>query len=75
MNLDEQLYRLPLVGWIIKRLYSYFKKNTAITDFMHVAVGLGVGLLIAGEKFVFWGVIALIIGMLGHVYAFFKGEK
>ena len=75
MSLDEQLYRLPLIGWIVKRLYSYFKKNTAITDFMHVAAGLGMGLLIAGGKLVFWGILALTIGILGHIYAFIRGEK
>ncbi|MDA2936613.1 hypothetical protein MYX06_05345 [Patescibacteria group bacterium AH-259-L05] len=75
MSLDEQLYRLPLIGWIIKRLYSYFKKNTAITDLMHVAAGLGIGFLIVGGTLTLWGIFALAIGVLGHVYAFIKGEK
>lgn len=74
MNLDEQLYRLPLIGRAVKRLYSYFKKNTAITDFIHVVLGLGLGLIIAGGTFIVWGVIALTIGALGHIYAFIRGK-
>jgi hypothetical protein len=50
MNIDEQFYKLPFIGGIIRRLYSYFRKHTAITDFIHIALGLGLGLLFAGEK-------------------------
>ena len=74
MNLDEQLYRLPLVGCVIKRLHTYFKNNTLITDLIHVSLGLGVGLVIAGEELFVWGVVALTANFLGHVYAFIKGS-
>ena len=73
MNLDEQLYRMPLIGWAVKRLYAYFKRNTFITDLMHITLGLGVGLIIAGDTFFIWGVIALTAALLWHVYAFIKG--
>lgn len=74
MHLDEQLYRLPLIGWAVKRLYSYFKKNTLITDGIHIVLGLGLGLVIAGDTFFVWGVVAIAIGTLGHIYAFMKGK-
>lgn len=74
MNLDELLYRLPLVGRIVKRLYSYFKNHTALTDFFHVLVGLGIGLIIAGGALFGWGVFALLLGILFHVYAFGRGQ-
>jgi len=73
MNIDKQLYRLPFIGPIIKRLYSYFKKNTAFTDLIHILLGLGIGLIIAGNKFFMWGIILLFIGIMGHIYAFIKG--
>lgn len=72
--LDELLYRLPLLGPVIKRLYSYFRKHTAFTDLIHVSLGLGVGLLIAGGQFIFWGWICLLIGGLGHIYAYIKSS-
>jgi len=71
MGLDEQLYSLPLIGAVVKRLYSYFRKNLFITDLMHMSLGLGVGFIIAG-----WltaGIIFLALGLLGHIYAYIKG--
>ena len=74
MNLDELFYRLPLIGWAIKRLYRYFKNHTALTDFFHVVAGLGIGFIIAGDNFFSWGVLALLLGVLFHLYALIKGQ-
>ncbi|HLD04453.1 MAG TPA: hypothetical protein VJG90_01925 [Candidatus Nanoarchaeia archaeon] len=73
MGLDQQLYRLPFIGKIINRLYSYFKKHTAFTDFIHVLLGLGLGFIIAGGTLLNWGLLFLAIGLLGHIYAFTRG--
>jgi len=75
MGLDEQLYRLPIIGSNIKRLYTYFRKNIAYTDQIHVLIGLGIGLIIAGGDLFNWGILALALGNLGHVYAFIKGKS
>ena len=75
MGLDERLYQLPLIGKILKRLYSYFKKHIAFTDFIHISLGLGIGLLIAGNQFFVSGLILILIGILGHLYAYIKGGK
>ena len=75
MNLDEQLYRIPLFGSAVKRLYTYFKRNTFITDFIHIVLGLSIGLIVAGGELFIWGVIALTTALLGHVYAFAKGDN
>ena len=75
MGLDEQLYRLPIIGSNIKRLYSYFRENIAYTDLIHVLIGLGLGLIIAGGELLNWGILALSLGILGHVYAFIKGKS
>jgi len=72
MGLDERLYNLPIIGSNIKHLYSYFKKNIAYTDIIHVLIGLGLGLIIAGNNLLKWGFLALSIGILGHIYAFIK---
>ena len=75
MNLDKLLYRLPLVGGMVKRLYGYFSNHIALTDFFHVLVGLGIGLIVAGDALLEWGVLALLIGILFHLYAFSIGNK
>jgi len=75
MGLDEKLYELPVIGSIIRRLYSYFKENIAFTDIIHVLIGLGLGLIIVGNEFYNWGFFALTTGVLGHVYAFIKGKR
>ena len=75
MSIDKQLSRLPCIGPIIKRLYSYFKKNIFFTDLIHISLGLGIGLIIAGNKFLVWGIILLIISVLGHIYAYIKEDK
>jgi len=75
MSLDQQLYRLPLIGRSIERLYSYFKEHTAFTDLIHVAIGLGLGLIIAGGDLLNLGFFAIAVGILGHTYAYIKGSK
>lgn len=72
MGLDEQLYKLPFIGWIIKRLYSYFKKHIAFTDAIHISGGLGLGLLLTEYKAL--GIVLILISILGHIYAFAKGK-
>jgi len=74
MGLDEQLYRLPIIGSKFRRTYSYFRENIVFTDIIHVLIGLGFGLIIVGGEYLNWGIIALAIGILGHVYAFIKGK-
>ena len=74
MNLDEKLYKLPIVGWTIRRLYGYFRNHIAITDFMHVALGFGLGVLVAEKGMTLLGGLALGIGIAGHIFAFMKGR-
>ena len=74
MGIDKQLCDLPLIGKIIKRLYTYFREHIAFTDFIHIMLGLGLGLIIAGNDLFYLGIFSLFIGILGHVYAFIKAE-
>lgn len=72
MDLDNQLYKLRLVGDIIRRLYSYFKKHIFFTDMIHIILGLGIAFIFVGDKFLNFGIIFLIIGILGHIHAYVK---
>ena len=74
MTIDEQLYQLPLIGRFIRRLYSYFKNHILFTDVIHIATGFGLGLILAGGSFFRLGVLALSIGIAGHLFAFLKGK-
>lgn len=74
-SIDEFLYTLPAIGIVMRRDYAYFKQNTAITNLMHVAFGLGLGLVLASENLFGVGIIFIILSLLGHVYAFMKGGK
>lgn len=74
MNIDELLYQLPVAGAAVRRLYEYFKRHMALTDFFHVLIGLGLGLMIAEGAWFIWGVLAVSLGILFHLYAFVKGK-
>ena len=74
MNIDDQLYNLPLIGRLTRRLYNYFRQHIALTDFFHVMIGLGGGLIIGGNSFYWTGIVALTAGILYHGYAFIKGQ-
>jgi len=72
-NVDDYLYTLPGIGSIIKRYYAYFKQHTAFANVVHIVFGLGLGFIIAGKDLFLLGVFALLLGILGHVWAFVKG--
>jgi len=65
----------PLIGKVMRRMYAYFKRHTAITDAMHVSLGLGLGLLVAGSAWLYVGFTFIIIGLLGHIHAFIRGGE
>lgn len=74
MNLDTFLYRLPLVGAVIRRIYGYFRNHIAITDAMHVALGFGLGIFFARNEMSTVGIIAIIAAIFGHIFALIKGK-
>ncbi|GEM_PF-7064358 len=73
MSLDNLICNLPLVGTFFKRIYSYFRKNILFTDLIHMMLGVGVGFIIASKELFMLGTIFIVLGCLGHVYAFMKG--
>jgi len=74
MRIEKFLFRLPLIGGIIKPLYNYFTHHIFFADAIHVLLGLGVAFLLVGESWMNWGWICLGASVLGHVYAFIKGR-
>ena len=74
-TLDSFFCNNLLIGKVMRRMYAYFKKHTAITDAIHVSLGLGVGLLVAGFPWFYIGLAFIIIGLLGHIYAFMRGGE
>ena len=74
-TLDKFICSGKLIGKVMRRVYAYFKKHTAITDAMHVSLGLGLGLLMAGSAWFYIGIAFIGIGLLGHIYAFIRGGE
>ncbi len=73
-SLDKKIYAIPVFGKTFVRTYGFFRKHTAITNLMHVILGLGIGFIFVGG-YLFWpGVVAVILASLGHIYAYIKGS-
>ena len=73
MGMDERLSRLPVVGFVVRRLYAYFRGHIFFADAVHLMLGVGLGVLIAGESFTIVGAALVLAGVLGHVYAYIRG--
>src|SRR3989338_5009391 len=72
-TIDQFFCENQLVGGIFKRTYSFFKTHTAVTDAIHVSLGLGIGLIFGSERMMAPGLFFLSLGLLGHIFAFIKG--
>lgn len=57
---------------IFQRIENYFKNHTTYTAFVHILVGVGIGILLTHTAFdphpLRWGLIFLLAGVLGHLY-------
>lgn len=73
MSIDEELYTMPIIGSIYERTHSYFRKHITITDIVHVLMGLGAGLMLMGETYASFGILALLLGAVYHIYAYING--
>ncbi|MDO9027337.1 MAG: hypothetical protein Q7U68_00515 [Candidatus Roizmanbacteria bacterium] len=55
-----------------KKIMDYFKKHPSYNGAVHVITGMGIGILITyplvGAHPVRWGVVLLLLGILGHLY-------
>lgn len=74
MNIDNTVYKLPIVGYAYRRMHAYFRTQITVTDIIHVLIGLGIGIVIGNQKFLIVGVLALILGTMYHIYAFISGK-
>ncbi len=73
-NLDNFFYNLPLLGIYFKTAYPYWKKNTILGNLTHMIYGLGIGLVLVGKEWLTFGLIALLITAILHIWAFVKGK-
>jgi len=57
----------------MKKGMSYFKKNPIFSAVVHSLAGIGVGILIAspiaGSHPVRWGLVFIVLAIIGHIYA------
>jgi len=75
MTIDEKLYTMPIIGKAYERTHSYFRKHITVTDLLHVLMGLGIGLILAGGRYVSFGIFVLLLGVIYHIYAYIKGTE
>ena len=58
-----------------KKVESYFKKNVLYNSFVHLIIGVGIGILITyplvGSHPLRWGIGLFVLGLLGHAYPLF----
>lgn len=56
-----------------KRMLKYFSKNPSYNSWIHFIAGLGAGFLLtyplAGSHPVRWGLFALAVAVIGHLWA------
>ena len=71
MSLDRLICSLPLVGGLLERLYSFFRKHTLIANIIHLSGGLALGLYIGNQSL--WYIFFLIY-LVGHIYGLYKGN-
>ena len=59
-----------------KKLMQYLSKNPSFNATIHLLLGLGAGILITypivGSHPLRWGLSFLGLGILGHLYPYFK---
>lgn len=57
---------------MIEQIKKYLSKHPFYNGFVHLLVGIGIGILITypyiGEHPLRWGVAFIIVGILGHLY-------
>ena len=75
MTIDERLFKLPLIGSHIRRMFSYFSQHIFFTDMVHISAGIGIGLLLVGGRLFPLGVVGLCIGVAGHLFAYSRGKE
>jgi hypothetical protein len=55
---------------------KYFEKHPAFNSLIHLIAGIGLGCLLVTPLFdghtVRWGIALLLIGLLGHIYAWYS---
>ena len=56
----------------VKKINKYFSRHPIFNGFIHLLVGVGIGILATypyiGEHPLRWGIGFIVIGLLGHVY-------
>jgi hypothetical protein len=57
---------------VVKKVMDFAKKHPAYVGTIHALGGLGVGFIIAhyfsGMNLVLWGVILIVVSLMGHLY-------
>jgi len=59
-----------------KKIEQYLKNHAVYNASVHVLIGIGVGMLLtyplAGAHPVRWGIVFIVLGILGHLYPLTK---
>jgi len=63
---------------LINKIYKYLGKHPHYNSAIHAISGLGIGIIISRPYVanpVKWGVLLIVIGIVGHLYPYFVGKK
>lgn len=57
---------------MLKQIKTYFKAHPTYNSFVHILIGIGLGVLLTHPVFgghtLRWGVGLVVLGLLGHLY-------
>ena len=54
-----------------KQIKKYFEKHAYYNSFVHVLIGIGIGIFVnpwTDTHTVRWAIVLIVIGVLGHLY-------
>ena len=74
MNIDTVLAKLPVIGFVFKRSYAFWRSNIAVANVTHIIFGIGLALVFFTNFFTV-GIILILLVAVMHLIALIVGSN